>query len=689
MDDAFVRKGYFSSYDRWLTSAKVFISVLFNRLGRVFFDLASPSFCDAIHHSWENNFSVSLGGHMPLGSGELAQIVWAETKALGFGKGDGSGDVNDVRRLVAQLAASTNGEGFERREPPPDQNGLYRETVLGLFAICEAAQNAVPPQYRLIFWEAGDNTDRPNLSATPPPPAPWATMPAAGITYHGRYQSVGGGRPIDVFARRVSDGDDDRPVLVNVLTRTGMPGAAAQAAKAAGVPAGRWYRNLNWWIGLTGGALFFLAAFNLLWTANSFSQAFDLLNNRLVAPSQEFSQTLTLPSCPAGVTTDQTGLCATADELNFKDKKPEQQKAIEQSRSAKLSALLAKNGPDCTIYLTKWASDDRPAVPSPSPPVGQVPQPRDKTLETPCLNLLGGAVRYASDNLVVKGDGSIASVARPVLWWLLSWQVPTSGTQTVSLTIPASLMMLGVVLVLVGLGRGVNGTPLGALISPNGRYSLALAQVTFWTVLVLTSVVAIAIFNGGLVSEMVRYFPALEKGATQPVAVVNGFFPTVPNGIWAVLGISFGSTALSVLIKSIKGTASDSPTSVAADKSTTIGGVGFFKAPVAGYDPAHRASIADWFLGDDENTKDKIDISRVQMVLITAGLLITYGNAIFSAVQNLTPQEILLAIRNVDLLVTTLPPVGSAMAIMLAASHATYLVAKAANSPSDANDKPS
>lgn len=619
---------------------------------------------------------------MSLGSGELAQIVWAETKALGFGKADGSGDVNEVRRLLAQLAASTNGDGFDRREPPPNNDSLYRETVAGLFAICEAAQNAVPPQYRLIFWEAGDNTDRPNLSATPPPPAPWATMPAAGITYHGRFQSVGGGRAIDVFARRPAAGDDDRPVMVNVLTGTGVPGAATQVAKIAAVPAGPWYRSVNWWIGLSGGALFFLAALNLLWTANSFSQAFDLMNNRLVGASQAFSQTLTLPPCANDAAADQTKLCETADELDPKDKKADELKALQESLNGKRSAYLSKNGPDCTIYLTKWASDERPVVPSPSPPGGQTPSPRDRTLEMPCLDLLGKAVAYASNNLVIKGDGWIASVARPVLRWLLSWHVPTSGTQTVSLTIPASLMMLGVAMVLIGLGRGVNGTPLGALISPNGRYSLALAQVTFWTVLVLTSVVAIAIFNGGLVSEMVRYFPTLAKDATQPVAVVRGFFPIIPDGIWAVLGISFGSTALSVLIKSLKGAASDSPTGVASDRSTTIGGVGFFKTPVAGYDSAHRASIADWFLGEDADTKDKIDISRVQMVVITAGLLITYGNAIFSAVQDLAPQEILLAIRNVDVLVGALPPVGSAMAVMLAVSHATYLLAKAADTPS-------
>jgi hypothetical protein len=100
---------------------------------------------------------------MTLRSSELAQIVWAETKALGVGKPDGSGDVNDVRRMVAQLAASTNGDGFDRRESlPPTNDRVYRDTIAGLLAICEGAQNAVAPQNRLIFWQAGDSTDRPN-----------------------------------------------------------------------------------------------------------------------------------------------------------------------------------------------------------------------------------------------------------------------------------------------------------------------------------------------------------------------------------------------------------------------------------------------------------------------------------------------------------------------------------------------
>ena len=49
---------------------------------------------------------------MGLPAGELAEIVWAETRALGPAPGDGTGSINGVRRLIALLAASTGGAGF-------------------------------------------------------------------------------------------------------------------------------------------------------------------------------------------------------------------------------------------------------------------------------------------------------------------------------------------------------------------------------------------------------------------------------------------------------------------------------------------------------------------------------------------------------------------------------------------------
>jgi hypothetical protein len=107
--------------------------------------------------------------------------------------------------------------------------------------------------------------------------------------------------------------------------------------------------------------------------------------------------------------------------------------------------------------------------------------------------------------------------------------------------------------------------------------------------------------------------------------------------------------------------------------------VTFFRNPVVMRDSARRASIADWFLGEDVANRDRIDISRLQMVLITAGLLVTYGEAICGVVRDLSTASLMLTVRDVSVLIASLPPVGTTMAVMLAASHATYLIAKAAD----------
>lgn len=159
---------------------------------------------------------------MALSSGELAQIVWAETKDLPPGKADGTGDVNGIRRLVAQLAASLDGAGFDRRASlPPVSDRNFGDTARGIMSIAETARDAGQPQSRLIFWEAGSNTVRPN-AGTSSPPAPWSTMPAEGITYQGRFQ-LAGGRIVDVFSRAPLEGDADGAPFVNAITGTGMP----------------------------------------------------------------------------------------------------------------------------------------------------------------------------------------------------------------------------------------------------------------------------------------------------------------------------------------------------------------------------------------------------------------------------------------------------------------------------------
>ncbi|BAM89472.1 hypothetical protein S58_34790 [Bradyrhizobium oligotrophicum S58] len=605
---------------------------------------------------------------------DLLSIVWGETSGLAA-KDRSDQTLTRLHAVVAKLAAAAKRRGLDgdlKRQLAPRADAAAAMVTYNMMVSTVNAVDTnafMPPAElpeRAVLWEINESgvPPRDNL---PPKSLAWISDPdvkpggdfVAGIGAQARTYRL--------FESAKVPTDYELPFASSYTGSGVVPSSDGQ----------RWYRKPSWWIGLSGGVLFFLAAFSLLWTASSFSQAYDLLTNRQIEKGQKFSSSLPLPPCPPEGAADQK-TCETPGDV-LKDKKGKALDDARQQRDKKLYDLFSDRGPACVDQLTKWAEATRP----PADPRGVSATDRQKNLD--CLAMLGEAVKFAAQNLVIKADTWPGHVAQFVGWWLFGWHVPVGGTHGVSLAMPATLMMLGVILVLVGLGKGVNGTPLGALISPNGRYSLALAQVTFWTVLVLTSVMAIAIFNGGLVSEMARNFP--KAVADLPNAVKNGFFPEIPTGIWGVLGISFGSTVLSALIKSIKG--SDDSLAISADNTRQVGSVGMFKDKVTGYDPRHRASIADWFLGEDTDNKDKIDISRVQMVLITSGLLVTYGNAIFSAINDLTQQEILLAIQRVDILIAALPPVGTSMAAMMAVSHATYLVAKAASTtPSTTPEKP-
>lgn len=161
---------------------------------------------------------------MALLSGEIAQILWAETKSLGDSSADGSGDVNQVRKLVARLVASADGAGFGKREAPPSLNDpQFGGAVRALMSIVDTAVGSTPPERRMIFWAAGDEKERPTSKSNPQPPSPWNTIPVEGIIHHGRF-ALTNGREIDVFSRAAVDGDTNDPIFVNAITGTGVPG---------------------------------------------------------------------------------------------------------------------------------------------------------------------------------------------------------------------------------------------------------------------------------------------------------------------------------------------------------------------------------------------------------------------------------------------------------------------------------
>src|SRR5262249_7705676 len=129
--------------------------------------------------------------------------------------------------------AAADGAGFARRDQLPSvQDREFGDTVRAVLAIAEDARSATTPQSRLIIWEADGETLRLNKRTSPPPPAPWADLPADKIT-HELHQQLANGQTVDVFSRDASTdgGSGSNPPLVNAMTGSGMPGGAAPMAE--------------------------------------------------------------------------------------------------------------------------------------------------------------------------------------------------------------------------------------------------------------------------------------------------------------------------------------------------------------------------------------------------------------------------------------------------------------------------
>jgi hypothetical protein len=592
-------------------------------------------------------------------SARTVASVWGETTGL---KAKNGSDATLARlyAVVATLSAAAGKEQNFKKAPPPTVGDPtepeFRLMQTTIDAIEQGSwSSAVALPTRAALWEV-DQVGAPRLDGQIPP--------------HAWFLENGVSRTGDYFTERGSSRNyyalfESRVPLQDGETRwnSRLTGTGLSFVRR------RWYHNVNWWIGLFGGTLFFLSAFNLLWTATTYNEVYRRLTSAESSSSiqattgqaPELQLMLDPPLCRTETTEAAGAFCITRDESLYTDNGQLKTGADFSSSLPKFYAKARVIGSGCVANLVRLFTSDRASIEKKEVPANRTES--DSQIEAFCVAVVGNAVRF------LGGADSRSNWQTRIGSWILGWQLPQSG-ESVSLVWPILLMIAGVVLVLIALGRGVTGTPLGALISPQNRYSLALAQVTFWTVLVLTSVGAIAIFNGGIISGLLRFFASSSDAA----AAKSGFFPSIPQGIWLALGISFGSTVASKLINVLKGEGSVEQVPDATDQTA---GIKFFR-PLAPADPARLPTIADWFLGEDAANKDRIDITRIQMVIVTAALLVTYGDAILSSVAAISMPEILQTIGTFGVLVSTLPPVGTTMASMLALSHATYIAGKSA-----------
>lgn len=563
---------------------------------------------------------------MTLGSGELAQIVWAETKDLPPGKADGTGDANGVRRLLAQLAASVDGAGFEKRASLPSLNDRnFGDTARAVMAIADVAKDAGQPQSRLIFWEAGSNTERPNGGAIAPP-TPWGT--ADGITYHGRAQLVGG-RIVDIFSRPpVETGDDGAP-FVNALTGTGMPDG-----KPLVVPKSAW----NGAKPRTGYKLF-LIALALFLFAGLWSYGVGLASRLTL---DEFSKVATLMTAE-----DQAG-AAKPDDAQPVAAKPDGGKADAQKPVDAQVNCSAKtpSGRDYVLGPQQW----RP-----------IPKGVNR-----CVELYADAQRTVADERSVK-DSWVRSFAN------LALRASGSSGASVSLTLPLLLGFVAFALLFVSAGYSVCGRPMGAIIDDRYRMSLTLTQAVLWAVVIAGAWLVLGFYNIGFGG--VEYSKLAQSVVGNPDPELKKLFdlflvfPKIPSELWGVLGLAAGTPFLSRLV---------------AD-TNIVTGVGGAAAPTPGragsdylennLDPS-QASLSDMVLKETQNADHLVDPTRVQHVAFTAILVASYVMLLFGASSTIDPTRVTLAALETKSVFTNMPAVDGTFLALLFVSHATLLMGK-------------
>jgi hypothetical protein len=557
---------------------------------------------------------------MALLAGELAEIVWAETRALGSAPADGTGSVNSVRRLVALLAASTNGAGFERYEPVPSvQDRQLGDAARALMSIAENAKAATAPQSRLIIWQADGESLRLNNKTSPPPPAPWDNI-AYDKIFHQLHQPLSNGQTVDVFSRPATTDSANDPAFVNALTGTGVPGGRAPVAEARSRTNAK--PRLGFWLFVVAALLFIVAA------VGSYGVG---VGSRL---------TINLFSQTARIAPDAT--------------------------SPALDCALTTADKPTVLNTANWRTNSDKA--------------KDCRSQFAAAQMAVATAQYPDAREAAK-DGSRSG--RKATWteWFASQALAWSGSaaSTVSLFVPFCLALVSLVLLFVAAGFGVTGRALGPIIDERNRMSLTLAQLAMWSIILLSGLLIFGLYNygfGGLaIAELQQQAAATTAAGESPNSAKSAIdsynlFPTIPYYLYMVAGFSVATPFVSRLISQT--------TMVGTPDQTSPDPAGATSAPryLADKSSPADAALSDTILQEVKGRNDLIDVSRVQHVAITGILGISYLLVLFGVVSNIDAVRIVYAAAQDASVLSSMPQIDGTFTALLFVSHAALLGSK-------------
>lgn len=203
-----------------------------------------------------------------------------------------------------------------------------------------------------------------------------------------------------------------------------------------------------------------------------------------------------------------------------------------------------------------------------------------------------------------------------------------------------------VILVIIALiGARIKHHPFGILIDSRNRMSLSRFQLTLWTVLITATFFTLAI----------------------KVRSMNIY---ISPEIWALLGISVGSGAGSVIVNSSKVAQEPDPAKIDLQRFTKD--TNRKRSGVLAV--MEKARFSDMFLGEEITDFNYVDIGKVQMFFFSIAAVAGYAAALWAA-----PDLTAAKPPGVDEEhAAYFPVLSTAIVTLLGISHAGYLTVKAA-----------
>ncbi|OEO32856.1 hypothetical protein VW23_009520 [Devosia insulae DS-56] len=263
--------------------------------------------------------------------------------------------------------------------------------------------------------------------------------------------------------------------------------------------------------------------------------------------------------------------------------------------------------------------------------------------------------------------------------WLAGLTVSDQG-RTLSLFLPTLLTMAAIAVLSISAGIGVVGRPLGLLIDKRNRMSLTRAQFALWLIIIMGGLTSIALFNAGFWGGDLNRVQAglahlnTTAGADQQfdtwkanLGRLLDFVPTMDAALWALIGITAGTTVLSsLLMEPGKGGASPGGGPMVPERRTIV---------LTKSEPS-QAKLSDMVFGETEDSEGVVDSSRVQAIAITGFLAAIYVGLIFEAVRGIGGLTASGAVGSGTQVFAQMPPAGTTFLLLLAASHGALLGGK-------------